>query len=150
MNIVKSVIIAVALSLVGGLMVLTPASAVDCSTPQECMEQGLQSTGGTGGDTDLASVIKLITNVLMFIIGAVAVIMVIIGGFQYVTSQGDSSKTTTAKNTILYAVIGLIVALLAYAIVQFVVDRFATSSTAQTTTTTNGGSGRGPTPVPEV
>ena len=57
------------------------------------------------------------------IIGAVSVVMLIIGGIRYTTSQGDSSAVTSAKNTILYAVIGLVVAILAYAIVNFVVDR---------------------------
>ena len=50
--------------------------------------------------------------------------MIIIGGFRYVTSQGDQTQMQSAKNTILYAVIGLIVAIAAYAIVSFVVTQF--------------------------
>jgi ABC-type Fe3+ transport system permease subunit len=65
-----------------------------------------------------------IVNVLLFIIGAVAVIMIVVGGLKYTTSNGDSSAVTSAKNTILYAVVGLVVAILAYAIVNFVLNQF--------------------------
>lgn len=70
-------------------------------------------------------VFRTITNVLLFIIGAIAVIMLIIGGIRYVVSGGDSSAVTAAKNTILYAVVGIIVALLAYALVNFVLNSFS-------------------------
>jgi hypothetical protein len=70
-------------------------------------------------------IFKIITNVLLFLIGAISVIMLIIGGIRYTISQGDSTAVTSAKNTILYAVIGIIVALLAYAIVNFVLSSFA-------------------------
>ena len=63
-------------------------------------------------------------NILLYIIGAISVIMLIIGGIRYVVSGGDSSAVTAAKNTILYAVIGIIVALLAYALVNFVITSF--------------------------
>lgn len=70
---------------------------------------------------------KVITNVLLFIIGAVSVVMLIIGGFRYTVSQGDSQALTSAKNTILYSIIGIIVALLAYGVVNFVISNFAAS-----------------------
>ncbi len=66
-------------------------------------------------------IFETVSKVLLFVIGAVSVIMLIIGGFRYVVSQGDSSAVTSAKNTILYSVIGLVVAILAYAAVDFVV-----------------------------
>ena len=65
-----------------------------------------------------------ITSILLFIIGAIAVIMIVIGGLRYVLSGGDSSQITAAKNTILYAIIGIIVAILAYAIINFVTGSF--------------------------
>ena len=74
---------------------------------------------GNGG------VFQTITNVLLFIIGAISVIMLIIGGIRYVVSGGDSSAVTSAKNTILYAIVGIIVALLAYALVNFVLTSFS-------------------------
>lgn len=69
-------------------------------------------------------IFKTITNVLLFIIGAISVIMLIIGGIRYTTSAGDSGAVTSAKNTILYAIVGIIVAILAYAVVNFVITSF--------------------------
>lgn len=73
---------------------------------------------------DLPAIVKNVINLLFFIIGVIAVIMIIIGGIRYSTSNGDSSQVQSAKNTVLYAVIGLVVAILAFAIVGFVLDRF--------------------------
>lgn len=84
-----------------------------------------QAAGGTQADAD-----TLITNVINFLLMAVvvvAVIMLIIGGFKYVTSNGDSNSVTAAKNTIMYAIIGLVVAIFAYAIVAFVLKQFGIS-----------------------
>ncbi len=62
-----------------------------------------------------------IANILIFLTGAIAVIMLIFGGLRYVTSGGNPSSTKAAKDTIMYGIIGLVVAILAYAIVNFVV-----------------------------
>lgn len=62
-----------------------------------------------------------ILETFTYIIGALAVLMIIIGGMRYITSNGDQAQVTSAKNTILYSVIGLIVAIMAYAIVHFVI-----------------------------
>lgn len=82
--------------------------------------QGDEVPDNIDGDDGL---IKQVVNILLFIIGAVAVIMLIIGGLRYVVSGGDQNSVTAAKNTILYAVVGIIVAVFAYAIVNFVLDR---------------------------
>jgi lysylphosphatidylglycerol synthetase-like protein (DUF2156 family) len=63
-----------------------------------------------------------IINVILGVLGLVAVIMIIMGGVTYVTSSGDTVKLTKAKNTIIYSVIGLVIALLAFAIVNFVLQ----------------------------
>ena len=63
------------------------------------------------------------------IVGVVAVIMIIIGGLKYITSSGDSNNVSSAKNTILYAIIGLVVVVLAQVIVRFVVTKADTSPT---------------------
>ena len=73
-----------------------------------------------------------ITSIMLFVIGAIAVIMIVIGGLRYVLSGGDSSQITAAKNTILYAIIGIIVAILAYAIIQFVIGSFTAGGGAGT------------------
>ena len=87
--------------------------------------QGDNTSGTLFGD---GGIFKTITNVLLFIIGAISVIMLIIGGIRYTISGGDSSAVTSAKNTILYAVVGIIVALLAYAIVNFVLGSFTSGN----------------------
>jgi len=69
-------------------------------------------------------IFQTITNVLLFIIGAISVIMLIIGGIRYVVSGGDQAAVTSAKNTILYAIVGIVVAILAYALVNFVITSF--------------------------
>ena len=66
-------------------------------------------------------VFETVSKVLLFVIGAISVIMLIIGGIRYTVSQGDSSQVTSAKNTILYSIVGLVVAILAYAAVDFVI-----------------------------
>jgi len=79
------------------------------------------SETGCNGD----GIFKTVTNVLLFIIGAVSVIMLIIGGIRYTVSGGDSAAVTSAKNTILYAIVGIIVAIMAFAIVNFVLGSFS-------------------------
>ena len=88
------------------------------------VRSGLKCTKTSDQKANLGNVIEQVTNVLLFIIGAISVIMIIIGGIKYTISNGDSGAITSAKNTIFYAVIGLVVALLAYAIVKFVLDSF--------------------------
>jgi multisubunit Na+/H+ antiporter MnhB subunit len=79
---------------------------------------------GSARQCNIGDTINTVTNVLLFVIGTVSVIMIIVGGIRYTTSNGDSSQISAAKNTVLYAVVGLVVALLAYAIVNFVVTQF--------------------------
>lgn len=71
-----------------------------------------------------AGVFSTISSVLLFIVGAIAVIMIVIGGLRYVISGGDASQVQAAKNTILYALVGIIIAILAYAAVNFVINSF--------------------------
>jgi uncharacterized membrane protein len=68
------------------------------------------------------SIIETVINVFSIVVGVVSVIMIIIGGLKYITSGGDSGNVSGAKNTILYAIIGLVVVALAQIIVRFVLD----------------------------
>jgi hypothetical protein len=79
-------------------------------------------TGVTGEDATntINDIIATVINIFSFIVGVVSVIMIIIGGFRYITSGGDSNNVTAAKNTILYAIIGLVIVALAQIIVRFV------------------------------
>ena len=88
------------------------------------INQGAQDAAPTGAPTDLTAQITIITNTLLLVIGVVAVIMLIVGGFRYVLSNGNEKAVSAAKDTILYAIIGIVVALLAYAIVNFVLTQF--------------------------
>lgn len=100
------------------------------------IEDGARSARGRDQVADLfgaTGVLTTITNVLLFIIGALAVIMIIIGGLRYVISAGNSTQVTAAKNTILYAVVGLIVAILGFAVVNFVLGAFSSGGSGGTT-----------------
>ena len=79
---------------------------------------------GTSGISTLPDVIVNILNAIILVSGLVAVIFIIIGGIQYMTSTGEPSKTKKAKDTILYACIGLVICVLAFAIVNWVIGTF--------------------------
>ena len=88
-----------------------------------------------------------IVSVMLFTVGILSVIMLIFGGLRYIISNGDSKKVEAAKNTILYAIIGLIVAIMSYAIVNFVVSSFTTSGGGINSTGSSGANGVAPTHV---
>lgn len=132
LNLVRSFALVGAL-VVGGLGVVALQTQPVAAAPVSEVQDGVNAIGGKG-QTNLTTFIQTIINVLLFVIGAVAVIMIIIGGIRYVVSGGDQAAVTGAKNTILYSVIGLVVALLAYAIVNFVLDNLAKTTTTWNTT----------------
>lgn len=68
-------------------------------------------------------ILKEIINLMLYFAGIIAVIMVIVGGIRYIMSDGDSSKATQAKNTIIYALVGVAVSVMSYSIVNFVIGR---------------------------
>lgn len=101
---------------------LLPQAAL--ASPASQAQGGVNNVGGNDAGVTLNQGIKNIINVLLYVIGSVAVIMIVVGGLRYVLSGGDSSSTKGAKDTILYAVVGLVVAIFAYAIVNFVITAF--------------------------
>lgn len=128
-----------------GLAGIANAAPGDSVTPTTGSSGGNSSGGGTGinvfqncdtagGTTsgqqicgakdDPEAFTKMMTNIInaiFFVLGMIAVIMIIVGGVKYTTSNGDPQGIKSAKDTIMYAVIGLVVAILAYTIVNFVV-----------------------------
>jgi len=89
------------------------------------IEAGVQAARTPGQPENLfgiGGVFTTVSNTLLFVIGALSVVMIIVGGIRYVISGGKEANVTKAKNTILYAIIGLVVALLAYAMINFVLD----------------------------
>lgn len=99
----------------------------NCGGIKDCLNKGTNSTDPNASTDDASTrvnnIIKTVINIFSLIVGIVAVIMIIIGGLKYITSGGDSGNVTGAKNTILYAIIGLVVVALAQIIVKFVLEK---------------------------
>lgn len=124
---IKIALVGVAVML-AGLFMTTPAMAIKCpdgtrreeaDTYAQC---NLPPSEETGVSSSLWDTIQNIINWVLAALGLVAVIMIIVGGFNYMTSQGDATKTKKGRDSILYGIIGLLIALLAFAIVNFVLD----------------------------
>lgn len=115
-----------ALAMVVGLSCALPAVALaDDAKSTVCSALGSDNKCSTNpqGSVGIDKVIRVTVNLLSWIVGLAAVIMIIIGGFRFVTAGGDSSNVASARNTVLYAIIGLIVAAMAQFIVQFVLNK---------------------------
>ncbi len=131
-----------ALALVFGFGFGTVAAAVALSAPAQAacsdgfdsadpLNSGASCAKANGTSNNLfaeGGVFQTVANTLVFLVGAVSVIFLIIGGLRYVISQGEKSNVEQAKNTILYAVIGIVVAVISFALVQFVISALAKSS----------------------
>ena len=87
---------------------------------------GAENCDDDGGDSSFAGLSKKIINIFSIVVGSVSVIMIIIGGFRYIISGGDSTGVSGAKNTILYAIVGLVIVLFAQVIVRFVLTNTTT------------------------
>ena len=122
----KSIIsIAIMTCAVFGVSVLSTASLPGSASAQ--VSEGINTATTSemkgksiDGDNGL---IKTVVNVLLWAVGILSVIMIIFSGLRYITSAGDASKTKSAQSTLTYSVVGLIVAIMAYAIVNMVTNR---------------------------
>ncbi|TXG75979.1 hypothetical protein E6P97_04540 [Patescibacteria group bacterium] len=104
----------------------SPGGSLNCGTSITLSEQGNCPSVDEGEATSKVNdAVRLALNLFSAIVGIIAVVMIIVGGIKYITSGGDSGNVTSAKNTILYAIIGLVVVALAQIIVRFVLARFA-------------------------
>ncbi len=113
-------------------LVLNTGVAEAATTPNSSLCKGILATDSsqtgdtcasitaTEADNDIKGIVTEIVDILLYVVGVVSVIMIIIGGLRYITSSGDSSNVTAAKNTILYAIVGLVIVIFAKAIVAFV------------------------------
>jgi hypothetical protein len=116
-----------------GSAMFTPASSVyavvDCANGTT-VQDGVDCVSGAdvkplfGAD----GIFTLIINTALFVIGALSVLMLIYGGIRYTISMGDAKNVEAAKNTIMYAIIGIVIALLASAIVNFVLGALITTA----------------------
>ena len=132
----------VALALVVGVGILAaPATVGAVNVFEACPATPTANDSAvckSKGD-DIKTIIGPVVNTLLFLVGIVSVIVIIIGGIMYTVSGGDTGGVTKAKNTILYAVIGLAVAFMAYAIVNWVLGVFNAPPSAQQTCEQSGG-----------
>lgn len=122
-GIMQWVVVAI-VAMLGSVMLLAPHSSA-APLGDVCRHGAAQNTaicknqdeniGGSFGSN--------LVNTLLFALGIAAVVMIILGGFKYTTANGDASKISSAKNTILYSVVGLVVAIMAWGIVAFVVNQ---------------------------
>lgn len=103
--------------------VMVPAAyAIDLFPACTNIENVVCEASGEGGDK-VDTIVTRITNLLMWALGIVSVIMLVIGGFKFTTSGGSPEQVKSAKNTIMYAIIGIVVAIVAWAVVDFVVKQ---------------------------
>lgn len=101
------------------VFVVNPTYAVNCS--DSSISQAVRDAAGCNNGSTLPGVIINILNAIIFVGGIVAAVFIVVGGFNYMTSAGDAGKVAKAKNTIIYALIGLVVCVLAFAIVNWAI-----------------------------
>lgn len=118
---------ALVLTMTLGLVFVVPAGEAFAGSSKDDVCAGVNAvaggTGCTGGTSSINKIITVALNLMSVLIGIVAVVMIMVGGFKYITAGGDSGNVTSAKHTIVYALIGLIVVAMAQFIVQFVLDK---------------------------
>lgn len=116
------------------------------------VQSGVTTTETAAGGLTMQQVINTVIGTMLFIVGLLAVVMLIYGGIRYVTSHGDKAQVTAAKETIMYAVVGLVVAIAAFAVVQWITnDVFkggasSGSSSSESSSSTDGKGGKKTTP----
>jgi cytochrome bd-type quinol oxidase subunit 2 len=115
------ILAALLLAMTGMFSAVVPAYAAQ-NVFQGC-DGASDSTVCNNKSDDAKPMITAVINTILLILGIIAVLMIIIGGIRYTISGGDSGSVQSAKNTILYAVVGLVIAMLAFAIVNFVIAR---------------------------
>jgi len=106
-------------------------TTTDPTTAANPIQSGAECGQANGTASNLfaqGGLFQVASNTLIFLVGAVAVVFLIIGGLRYVVSNGDSKAVESAKNTILYAIIGIVVAIISFALVNFVINALSKSS----------------------
>ena len=125
----RSRLIAILAMIVGCLGVVSSPVMAAVSCPEGTPRHGDSSVKSLGECSipkdeasryDLMNKVTVVINVIVGVVGIVSVAMIVLGGISYATSQGDAAKAKKAQNTIIYSVVGLLISLLAFAIVNFV------------------------------
>ncbi len=117
-------VIGVAVLAFGAMAINSPVFAENDLTKKACQDADAEQKSALGCDKNQQApeVVTNIFNGVLTVVGILAVLIIVVAGQRYVTSSGDPAKVQQAKNMILYGVIGLIVALLAFAVVNFVLS----------------------------
>jgi hypothetical protein len=123
----KRIVLTLLIVLGLGASMAATYSSTALATAKDEICNGANAAGGTtgcgGGDTGITALVASIVTVFSWIVGVLAVIMIIFAGFQYVSSGGDSGKISSAKNTLIYALVGIVVVALSQIIVKFVLQK---------------------------
>ena len=121
----KAKVLAAVMCLAMVFAAVSPVSLpVYADSRDEAQNGAKLANSGGGSNQNLPDIITTIINVMLFIAAALAVIMIIYGGIRYITAHGDEKQVKVAKDTIVYSVAGLIIAILAYALVTFIFNTF--------------------------
>ena len=121
----KAKVLAAVMCLAIAFTAVSPVSLPVYADAKDEVKKGADMTNSGGSaKQDLPDIITTIINVMLFIAAALAVIMIIYGGIRYITAHGDEKQVKVAKDTIVYSVAGLIIAILAYALVTFIFNAF--------------------------
>lgn len=125
MKTIKRLFLAASLALVMSLGMggLATAAPIDGAKQSVCTGINTQVGGNCGDTSGVQRAVSAALRILSIIVGIAAVIMVVVAGLKYITSGGDSSNVASAKNTLIYAIVGLVIAGLAQAIVRFVLGK---------------------------
>lgn len=126
----KFAMLAQALTVIVGMGIFSLATAPamladDCDPTTGTISEGALCAKGNSAANSLfgnGGIFGTIANTMIFLVGAIAVLFLIVGGLRYVVSNGDPKAVEGAKNTILYSIVGIVVAILSYAAVQFVIS----------------------------
>ena|SRR5664279_765538 len=123
MNKAKQLILSVMLVLGVGLAVVPVAVHADAKSDACNAISAGADCSSTNGGADIGKIVTLIVNLMSIIVGVVAVIMIIFGGLKFITSNGEANNISAAKNTIVYALVGLVIVAMAQFIVKFVLEK---------------------------
>lgn len=124
------------LSLLAGFTLVPISVSAGCAPPgssQGQEETGIGEAGGDCTDSGVTSAISAAVNILSYVAGFLAIVMILVSGFKYITSGGDSNKVGSAKNTLIFALVGIAIAAMAQFIAHYVYNQ--TNNTTSTGTT---------------
>jgi len=126
MNKIKVALVAFAMIVFGGaaLLPVTTVGALDPIAGACASDPNAEICKASGKADKPDTLIKTLVNTLLFVVGLLSVVMIIFAGILYTTSAGDASKVTRAKNTLTYSIVGLLLAFLAFAIVNWLLKLF--------------------------